>query len=117
MPLPSVENCDGALLNGALRRRISVPLVVPGASKANSIALPENRGSSRIRRSSTTWPSDASAVERIGVTAGINDTAHNGSARILGVGGADKQRQRRGCRRSKFSKHEVYTILKAYIQV
>src|ERR1700694_2964480 len=32
MPLPSVENCEGALLNGALRNRMSVPFPGPGAS-------------------------------------------------------------------------------------
>jgi hypothetical protein len=69
IPLPSVENCDGALLNGALRKRMSVPFTVPGASSVNSIAFPENSGNSRMRRSSTTWPSDASAVESSGVSA------------------------------------------------
>jgi hypothetical protein len=53
-PLPSVENCDGALLNGALRKRISVPLTVPGARRVSSIAFPEKMGNSRTRRSSTT---------------------------------------------------------------
>src|SRR3954454_20099252 len=53
-PLPSVENCEGALLKGALRKRISVPLTVPGARSVNSMALPEKIGNSITRRSSTT---------------------------------------------------------------
>ena len=45
-PLPSVENCEGALLNAAFRSRMSVPFTVPGASSVNSIALPEKIGGS-----------------------------------------------------------------------
>src|SRR5215471_6237045 len=36
VPPPSVENCDGALLKGALRRRISVVFTAPGAISSNS---------------------------------------------------------------------------------
>ena len=41
---------------------MSVVLTAPGAISSNSMALPENSGSSSTRRSSTTWPSEASAV-------------------------------------------------------
>lgn len=47
-PDPSVENCEGALLNGAFRSRMSVPFTVPGANNVNSMAFPENNGNSRF---------------------------------------------------------------------